>query len=205
MTVAHGGLVVVAHGDRMPLAERSLGPCDAARLAEEPPDRRARFLSGRAALLLAAAGFAEVDPASLAIEARCPDCGRSHGRPTVTGAPRPVHVSLTHAGGRAYAVAAAVPIGLDVEPVDVPEARREAVASALLDVAPPPDGVDPLAHWTRIEAVLKADGRGLRVDPRDVVFAGDRARVVDADPVYAVQTRRGGGVIVSIATRSAER
>ena len=29
-----------------------------------------------------------------------------------------------------------------------------------------------LAHWTRVEAVLKADGRGLRVDPREVVVDG---------------------------------
>ena len=33
-----------------------------------------------------------------------------------------------------------------------------------------PQGSDPLQHWTRIEAVLKADGRGLRIDPAAIGF-----------------------------------
>ena len=32
---------------------------------------------------------------------------------------------------------------------------------------------DVLQRWTRVEAVLKADGRGLRVDPREVSFMDD--------------------------------
>ena len=186
----------------MPLAERSLAAGDAARLAEEPQAKHPRFLSGRAALLLAAARLTGADPADLAVEARCPDCGRSHGRPTVTGAPRPVHVSLAHAGGQAFAVASAVSVGIDAEPVELPAARRAAVASAVRDLAPPPAGVDPLVHWTRIEAVLKADGRGLRVDPGQVVFDGRgsrSARVAGGEGLYRVRTRRRGAVIVSIA------
>ncbi|QAY72545.1 hypothetical protein ET445_03490 [Agromyces protaetiae] len=186
----------------MPLAEASLAPGDAARLAEEPVAKHPRFLSGRAALMLAASRFAGVDPSDpvdLRIDARCPDCGRSHGRPTVTGAPRPVFVSLAHAGGRAFAVASAVPVGIDTEPVDVPAERRAAVASAVRDLAPPPVGVDPLAHWTRIEAVLKADGRGLRVDPGRVVFKGRGARIDGGEQLYRVRTRRRGGFIVSVA------
>lgn len=35
------------------------------------------------------------------------------------------------------------------------------------------DECDVLQRWVRVEAVLKADGRGLRVDPREVYFVAD--------------------------------
>jgi hypothetical protein len=37
------------------------------------------------------------------------------------------------------------------------------------------DERDVLQRWVRVEAVLKADGRGLRLDPRDVSFSEDDA------------------------------
>ncbi|ONI63716.1 hypothetical protein ALI44B_03330 [Leifsonia sp. ALI-44-B] len=43
------------------------------------------------------------------------------------------------------------------------------------------DERDVLQRWVRVEAVLKADGRGLRVDPRDVRFVEEDADDHDND------------------------
>jgi len=45
------------------------------------------------------------------------------------------------------------------------------------------DERDVLQRWVRVEAVLKADGRGLRVDPREVYFVADDTDTdTDTDP-----------------------
>lgn len=89
------------------------------------------------------------DP-SPAIEQVCADCGGPHGRPTYEG----LWLSLSRCADAVLAAASTLPIGIDVEP-------RGAAS----------------AHWTRTEAVLKADGRGLRVDPDDVDFNESAARI----------------------------
>jgi len=123
-----------------------------------------------------------VGPASITLEQVCPACGESgHGplRVVFTDAPDAaptVHVSLTRAGGRlALAVTAAGPVGIDLESVAL--VGRAPLAAALLS----PSEADALARlgpsgseatlvalWTAKEAVLKAAGVGLRVDPREL-------------------------------------
>ncbi len=54
-----------------------------------------------------------------------------------------------------------------------------------------PGDEDELQHWTRVEAVLKADGGGLRIDPAAVEFSrlpdvGFRARM-SGGAVFEVQ------------------
>ncbi|ANF30685.1 hypothetical protein A0130_02460 [Leifsonia xyli] len=147
---------------------------------------RRRFLAGRAALFAAAADAGEP---RIQIEASCPDCGLSHGRPTVAGSS--LHLALAHAGGRAFAVASRVPVGIDAEPADVPEERRAAID----DLAP--GRGDPLRRWTAVEAVLKADGRGLRVVP-DAVRLGFRGAALDGRR-YRLRPVREPGFVVTIA------
>lgn len=118
--------------------------------------RRGTDPDGRALLRALVAELAGVAEAGIRIVARCPDCGGDHGRPVVMApdAATDVRVSLAHAGG--VTVAAALvggAVGIDAEP------RPHAA-----------DAVPALRRWTRIEAVLKADGRGLRVDPETVAF-----------------------------------
>ncbi|WP_043671797.1 4'-phosphopantetheinyl transferase family protein [Clavibacter michiganensis] len=158
-------------------------------------DRPARTAAGRDALRALAAGLVGADPADVAVRARCATCGGAHGRPVLGGsrALDALHASVTHAGDAVVvAVSAEGPIGIDAEPRD--------------RVAPP--GM-ALADWVRIEAVLKADGRGLRVEPTRVRFADDAHgvvawidgevacyRVVDADlgsDLLAAVARRGEG------------
>lgn len=86
------------------------------------------------------------------VEHRCVHCGSTeHGQPVG-------NVSLSHAGGVTLAVHADGPIGIDHEPVgaDVPRGV----------VAHPSESGDALSLWVRKEAVLKATGLGLQVDPR---------------------------------------
>jgi len=183
------GIVVVPHETAADptLAER-LSPGDRERLASLDRAARSRFLAGRAALLRAAAAAGEPD---VVIEALCPDCGASHGRPRATGASHPLHLALSHAAGSAFAVAARVPVGIDAEPLDTPELRRAAV-----DALAPGRG-DALRRWTAIEAVLKADGRGLRLAPDAVLVQGGHA--VLRDRRYRLRTTTADGCLVTVA------
>ena len=143
-----------------------------ARIAVDPSaDRATRTAAGRDALRALAAELAGADPVDVTVRARCVDCGGPHGRPVLGGsrALDGLHASVAHAGDTVVvAVSTDGPIGIDAEP-----RGREA-----------PPGTT-LAEWVRIEAVLKADGRGLRVDPERVRFADDARGTVawiDGEP-----------------------
>jgi 4'-phosphopantetheinyl transferase len=145
-------------------------------------DRAATSAEDHQVLAHLVARLAGVDAASVALSQDCPTCGASgHGPLRVALAGRAdgsptVHVSLARAGGRvALAVTAAGPVGIDLE--SVADVGRAPVAAALLSPAeadavralPAPAAETALAElWTAKEAVLKAAGIGLRVDPRDL-------------------------------------
>ena len=83
----------------------------------------------------------------------CPACASvEHGRPHVRGR----HVSLAYAPGVVLIASTTVPVGIDVE-----------------------EGGE--LAWTRVEAVLKCTGEGLRRDPRDV--GDDTAEGLSTQPL----------------------
>ena len=92
----------------------------------------------------------------------------AHGKPEIPGGPC---VSLSHHSGRFAALAVAdLPVGVDMEPVTdrkpiIP--RRFLLSNELewLGEHPSPERFARL--WTRLEAALKADGRGFDLEHRE--------------------------------------
>ena len=133
--------------------------------------------AGRALLRRLAAEQLGVAPEDVPLTQRCPDCGGPHGRPEI--ADSELRVSLARCALGAVAVAAwGADIGVDVEP----SAQTPARLAAIEEVA----GGTGVARWTRVEAVLKADGRGLRIDPRRVRIEGDIATIAGEPARYRI-------------------
>jgi 4'-phosphopantetheinyl transferase len=123
----------------------------------------------REALLAAVAQAAAVDAAAVRAGRVCPHCSATdHGRPWACVAGREVGVSLARTPGVLALAVGPDPVGVDVE-------RVSRVAAHALDAFTPGEleraAGDPsalAACWAAKEAVLKRDGRGLRVDPLTV-------------------------------------
>jgi 4'-phosphopantetheinyl transferase len=119
-----------------------------------------------------AARFHGVPPENIVLVHECPRCGsEQHGRPRLLATAavrRPAYVSLARAADLSVtAVSDAGPVGVDVE------ADRAADFTGFEDVGLHPGehattGPDRTRAWVRKEALLKAYGLGLVVDPRDV-------------------------------------
>lgn len=127
------------------------------------PDR-ARFLVGAALVRRLSGALSGTAPELAVVDRRCRRCGGGHhGPPRIPG----VEISITHAGGWVgLACARDGLIGLDVEESGRDLAELSASVLGDGEVC----GVEELTtRWTRKEAVLKATGLGLAVDPREVV------------------------------------
>ena len=118
----------------------------------------ARIRAGRAAgeKLLRAAGI----PPEQVIRG-------GHGRPELPGGP---HFSLSHhSGGFAVLAVSDLPVGVDAEPVTdrrpiIP--RRFLLPDELEWLGEDPSPERFVRLWTRLEAALKADGRGFDLEHR---------------------------------------
>ena len=195
MFVAGAGLVWLVGAQ----AAVPLSAADAERLAELAGERRERFLRGRAALAAALreAYGRDDEPRP----ARCPDCGRRHGPPEFDGGGP--FATVSHAGSGSLAAVADVAVGVDVE-------ARAARSPDALALPLPAGELDAFQHWTRIEAVLKADGRGLRIDPAAIGFrrasGGVRFATVPGGGVFEVHdVAVPGGYAASLAVAAASR
>ena len=146
---------------------------------------------------------------AVALEVVCSRCGSSgHGKPSLPGVP--VLVSIAYAGPTVFVALASadgcLALGIDAEALGLDSEKP-----ALNSESPSPrveSGVEcgpagDLERWTVVEAVLKADGRGLRVDPAEVEFDGDAlARVGDDDAAYRIhRTVIDDRFLVAVALR----
>lgn len=138
------------------------------------PEDRLRSTIAHALLRRRAGEVLGVAPELVVVRRRCPYCGATdHGRPEIepiAGAPPPPAVSLAHAGGVAVvALAAAGPLGVDVEPTraasDWGRVRTHVFSGD--EWAATARAADPeaarLAAWTRKEAAAKATGHGVEL------------------------------------------
>jgi 4'-phosphopantetheinyl transferase len=124
-----------------------------------------------------AARFHQVSPAQVVVVHECPRCGSdAHGRPRLLPTARvrhPAHVSLARAGDLSVvAITDAGPVGVDVE------APGAADFAGFEDVVLHPGerastAEDRTSVWVRKEALLKAYGLGLAVEPGDVMLDDD--------------------------------
>jgi 4'-phosphopantetheinyl transferase len=179
---------------------------DTARLSE--PDlaradgfdvrRRSEFLRGRALVARLVSRLAPATPGWELASGVCRRCGASHGPVVVAGAP--VLASLAYADD-GLVVAAAAPVadagrlGIDVE-ADAADETRRADLTRLLGGTDEP----VLRRWTRIEALLKADGRGLLVDPGGVRLRPGSGRILGESTRYRLADVPGpSGYLISLA------
>ncbi|MFF8597580.1 4'-phosphopantetheinyl transferase family protein [Streptomyces sp. NPDC015232] len=135
---------------------------------------RAQYVTAHALLRTVLGRVLDRDPVSLEFAAG------PHGKPYLRDGS--VEFSLSHSGELvAVALALGAPVGVDVERVPEPGAELplpvlSAAERAVFDRFPGPERSAAFAaYWVRKEAVLKATGVGLRVDPaRLTVSAPDR-------------------------------
>ncbi len=151
-----------------------LGALDRDRAQGLPRARRKRFVLGRLLVRGLVDGLFPDATGWTVVPGRCARCGGRHAGVGLEGVP--AVASIAYADGLVVAAvapqAAVSRLGIDVEPAvcdheRIDELHRRIGASR----------ERVLRRWTRVQAVLKADGRGQLVDPG------------------AVWLRRGGGWI----------
>ena len=198
------------------------------RIAWQPvlPDRERRDQADSLIEALVRESSAASD--TVRVGRRCERCGATdHGRPIVIGAP--VHASVSYAGALIVVAVADAPhtvaVGVDAEH------RGAARRGDLRGVIAPSRGSSTrqgtrqgtrhgtrqwIRQWTRAEAVLKADGRGLAVDPGRVRIArtprGVYGRIVEdgstaahrasTSPPRLWRVRGPRGFVISLAVAS---
>jgi 4'-phosphopantetheinyl transferase len=146
------------------------------RLDEGSPAAARRFLVGRALITRTVSETFGVAESLVIVSARCADCGLEHGRPTIDIGGSPVSASVSHTtGSTAVAISSASSIGIDLERLDPRRfAGVEGVALSPAELRrwsalPGTERLRALAEqWTMKEAILKALGTGLRMDPAAV-------------------------------------
>ena len=131
----------------------------------------ASFAAGRALVRLALAERVGAAPGDLVFDTWCELHASPHGKPRLVEPAAELDFNLSRAGARLMLAIASVPVGVDVErrdrDVEVGVARIAFAADERAELEDA--GTDAfLACWTRKEAVLKALGHGLAVDPKGV-------------------------------------
>jgi len=179
-----------ATSSRRPLPPESvldaMGAPQRARFDRLDDVRAARFLVGRTLL---AELIGSLTPGDVRVETRCARCGHDdHGR--LTALSRRVALSVSYAGDVVIAAAAASPavsaIGVDIE-ADRGDGPLEGLSSLFA-----PDDPPAVRDWTAIEAVVKADGRGLSIPPSHVVLSATPGIVLPHSRLATVPGRHGG-------------
>lgn len=176
----------------MRLCWKIAAPPDETALAHLSPERRARVLRCRDAQT--AAGIAA---AGLLLAEHVAPNGETilkteTGKPYLPDGPE---FSLSHGGTLAALLLADTPCGVDVEPVE-----RTVPPRVQAWVLRPEERICGRAFawlWTRKEAVMKLDGRGLGLDAQSFSVLDARLRLDGRELVLATQLVRGHFISVA--------
>lgn len=181
--------------DAVPVAALS-GP-DLLRLDELAPVLRDGFVVGRLLIHSLVAGLFPHATGWTVTAGACRRCGRLHAGVELEGVP--ARASVSYAAD--LVVVAVAPtsqvsrLGLDVE-LGVADSGRIDELRRMLGTSTEPI----LRRWTRVGAVLKADGRGLLIDPGSVHLRRGGAWIAGQAASYAVAEVPGPpGFLVSLA------
>ena len=183
-------------------------------------DDRDRFLLGCALAKIVVAKRTGTPATAVRLLRTCPRCGKPHGKPRVVEpAGTGLELSVSHSAQLVgVALTASAPVGLDVEGLgrlDVEELTPVALTSAEADAVAasrPQERTHAfLVAWTRKEAVTKASGEGLGLEPRDVTVAapGEDPRLlswpldVPPEDVALFDLRARPGHVASLAVLGA--
>ena len=167
--------------------------------ARGTPKRIADRIAGRIAAKRALSALTGRDP--LAIRIHALDTGQPVS--TLDGQPGP-GISISHSGGRAVALASTTGrVGVDLEQIEArhPSFVDEWFSAEERELL----GDDPVAittAWAAKEAVLKALGRGMQLNPRQIdvrAIEDGQVHVVLRDDVAAEHAALGGGPIAVCA------
>ncbi len=168
--------------------------------------RRRSFLLGRAVLRTLLAELTNSDPRLVTLQVL--DDGR------VTAPETPYHVSISHSGDRATAVASKRRVGVDIEQmVERPESLLRFVLHdeefAHIEALPVRENDRLFLCWTIKEAVLKAIGTGLMRSPKSVRLNIDYERsqaIVQEENGYSwhVQFEQQGDYMFALAVEPDE-
>ena len=147
------------------------------------PRRRREFLVARGALRRVLAGALGIDPLAVSI------VEGAHGKPRL-GSDRlpPIGFNVSHSGDRfVVAIALGMEPGVDIERIRARRdlaglARRSFSPAEQEEVAAAPKPMDAFYRvWSRKEAVIKADGRGIAIGlDRFDVNVGEPPALLDA-------------------------
>ncbi|WP_051851922.1 4'-phosphopantetheinyl transferase family protein [Streptomyces sp. NRRL F-5650] len=137
---------------------------------------RAQYMTAHAFVRRIVSSLTGADPRALRFERVCQRCGGPHGKPRLLWPG--LEVSLSHSGERvAVAVSTAGPVGVDIQYLVTDGRARDSVLAeperrTLLALPEERRAAAFTRYWARKEAVLKATGDGLTVDPADLTVSG---------------------------------
>ncbi|PSO52913.1 MAG: 4'-phosphopantetheinyl transferase [Actinobacteria bacterium QS_5_72_10] len=197
---------------------RCLTASERARAPGYAPRARQRFVTGRVVARSVLGASLGLPPRRVPLDATCRRCEVAHGKPRLAVAVPPLQLSIAHAGDRVVvAVSRGVAVGVDVErvantPADPGLMADVLAASERLAVAWQSEPQRPWAVarlWTRKEAVLKIDGRGVVAEAMSTVVVSppaQPARLVAGEtdpplprPVGLCDLDPGGPYVASLA------
>lgn len=141
---------------------------------------RARFLAAHALVRIVAARHAGVAPRAIRYAA-----GAAHSKPRFAGRAAMLEVSIAHSAERVVvAISRGVELGVDVERIGAASEEESLVRSVLCAdelgelsaLAQPLRAWAFCRYWTRKEAILKATGHGLSVEPMRIAVTAPTRR-----------------------------